>query len=282
VLVLGANGQLGLCIKRIAPQQPQLLFTFLSVDELDITDEVSVKETFSKGNYDFCINCAAYTNVDASEDQADLAFKVNAIGPRYLARTCSQTKTKLIHVSTDFVFDGQKKTPYTEQDNTNPLGVYGESKLKGEEEIMKYSDQYFIIRTSWLYSEFGKNFVKTMIDLTKTRTAISVVNDQIGSPTYALDLAGAILRIIDYESTDYGVYHYSNKGKISWFDFASKVFELKGIDIDLTPIKTKDYPTKARRPSYSVLDTEKIERALEMMIGNWDDRLPEALKEIHV
>lgn len=281
VLVLGANGQLGSCLKEIASSYSQFVFTFLSSTQCNVTSELNVQDVILKGNYDYCVNCAAYTNVDKSEDEVKDAFDVNTFGPRFLAQACAKSKTVLVHISTDFVFDGEKGSPYLEDDITNPLGVYGKSKLEGEREIIKNTSQYFIIRTSWLYSEYGKNFVKTMINLSQKENTISVVNDQIGSPTYAVDLAYVILEIIQSKSTSYGIYHFSNNGSISWFDLALKVFELKNIEIVLRPIKTKDYPTRAKRPRYSVLDTEKIEHHFQIKTGDWQHSLSKALKKIH-
>jgi len=279
--VLGAKGQLGTCLKKVAPEFPHLKLVFLSSSDLDITDADAVKDYFSGGDYGFCINCAAYTNVDGAEDEIEKAYKVNAEAPKILAEICDKHQIKLIHVSTDFVFDGSKHTPYKETDDTNPIGVYGKSKLEGEKAIHQATDKFFIIRTSWLYSEFGKNFMKTMISLSQKRDELSVVSDQIGTPTYAVDLARVVLKIIIENSDKYGVYHYSNKGTISWFDFASKIFELQSIPIDLSPIATEDYPTKAQRPLYSVLDKSKIVENFDISIPNWEKRLQEALKEIN-
>ena len=253
VLVTGANGQLGKSIKRISSNFKELKFVFTDVDELDITNSKEVNTHFASNKIEYCINCAAYTAVDKAEEEFDKAFLINATAVKNLAEACKTSGTVLIHVSTDFVFDGTKSTPYTEEDTPNPISVYGKSKLKGEEYIQETLDSYFIVRTSWLYSEYGNNFVKTMLRLSETRKQISVVNDQIGSPTYAGDLAEFILKIVSSESTAYGLYHYSNLGAISWYDFAVEIFRQFGKEIDVQPIKTKDYPTAAKRPKFSVL-----------------------------
>ena len=253
VLVTGANGQLGKSIKRISSNFKELKFVFTDVDELDITNSKEVNTHFASNKIEYCINCAAYTAVDKAEEEFDKAFLINATAVKNLAEACKTSGTVLIHVSTDFVFDGTKSTPYTEEDTPNPISVYGKSKLKGEEYIQETLDSYFIVRTSWLYSEYGNNFVKTMLRLAETRKQISVVNDQIGSPTYAGDLAEFILKIVSSESTAYGLYHYSNLGEISWYDFAVEIFRQFGKEIDVQPIKTKDYPTAAKRPKFSVL-----------------------------
>ena len=252
-LVTGANGQLGKSIKRISSNFKELKFVFTDVDELDITNSKEVNTHFASNKIEYCINCAAYTAVDKAEEEFDKAFLINATAVKNLAEACKTSGTVLIHVSTDFVFDGTKSTPYTEEDTPNPISVYGKSKLKGEEYIQETLDSYFIVRTSWLYSEYGNNFVKTMLRLAETRKQISVVNDQIGSPTYAGDLAEFILKIVSSESTAYGLYHYSNLGAISWYDFAVEIFRQFGKEIDVQPIKTKDYPTAAKRPKFSVL-----------------------------
>jgi dTDP-4-dehydrorhamnose reductase len=281
IVVLGANGQLGTCLKKEAPSYLASSLVFLSSSDLDITDKNAVTHFLAKDNYTFCVNCAAYTNVDGAEDEEDMAYKINAEAAGVLAKACEQNQIKLIHISTDFVFDGAKNSPYKETDDTNPLGVYGKTKLDGEKAIQEVTDKFFIIRTSWLYSEFGKNFMKTMINLSKTRDGLSVVSDQIGTPTYAVDLAKVIFKIIELDSDKYGIYHYSNKGVLSWFDFASKIFELKRIPIDLSPIATKDYPTKAQRPLYSVLDKTKIISNFDITIENWENRLEVALNEMN-
>ena len=202
-----------------------------------------------------------------------MAYAVNAKGVKILAQLCNHHQVTLIHISTDFVFDGQKKMPYTEQDIANPLGVYGSSKLQGEQYLGELMTRFFIVRTSWLYSEYGNNFLKTMLKLSETMGEINVVSDQIGSPTYARDLAKALIKIILSSSTNYGVYHYSNSGAISWHDFAVEIFKQFGKKTCVKPIKTKDYPTAAKRPEYSVLDTKKIESEFQITTSFWKNRL---------
>ena len=228
---------------------------------------------FSNHKFDYCINCAAYTAVDLAEEQSDLAYAVNAEGPKKLAEVCQKHQVTLIHISTDFVFDGKKRTPYLETDVPNPLGVYGTSKLQGERNIQEVMEDYFIIRTSWLYSEYGNNFMKTMLKLSETREEISVVSDQFGSPTYAGDLAEVLIKIVLSSSISYGIYHYSNGGIVSWYDFAVEIFKQFGKPIEVKPIKTKDYPTAAKRPEFSVLDTTKIENNFDCTIKDWQRSL---------
>lgn len=273
VLVTGGNGQLGQCLQDVAKHQKELEFDFQDPPSLDITDSSQVELYFSKNQFDYCINCAAYTAVDLAETQSELAYAVNAKGVKILAQLCNHHQVTLIHISTDFVFDGQKKMPYTEQDIANPLGVYGSSKLQGEQYLGELMTRFFIVRTSWLYSEYGNNFLKTMLKLSETMDEINVVSDQIGSPTYARDLAKALIKIILSSSTNYGVYHYSNSGAISWHDFAVEIFKQFGKKTCVKPIKTKDYPTAAKRPEYSVLDTKKIESEFQITTSFWKNRL---------
>ncbi|MDG1310189.1 MAG: dTDP-4-dehydrorhamnose reductase [Flavobacteriaceae bacterium] len=259
VLVTGSNGQLASCIKDRAKQHKGLHFIYTDYQELDIRNLNDVEEFFkTHPKIDYCINCAAYTAVDKAETEVEKAFEINAQGSKNLALVCNAQDTILIHVSTDFVFDGNRSEPYTETDTPNPISVYGASKLKGEVEIQKTLKKHFIIRTSWLYSEHGTNFMKTMLRLAETRDEINVVSDQIGTPTYAGDLAKMILNIVSSKNTNFGLYHYSNEGMVSWYDFAKAIFELSDIEIKLNPIKTVDHPTPAKRPKYSTLDTKKV------------------------
>lgn len=257
VLVTGGNGQLAKCIKDIDSNNSELKFIFKSSSEFDITNQKQVVSFFNLNKIDWCINCAAYTAVDKAEKESDLAFKINSEGVKYLAEECSLNKVKLIHISTDFVFDGFKTSPYLETDIPNPINVYGASKLQGEKHIQASLNEYFIIRTSWLYSEHGNNFVKTMLCLGKEKNEISIVNDQIGSPTYARDLAELIYKIITKNHNQYGVYHYCNSGFLSWYDFAKLIFQIKEVSCKAIPIASNQYPTLAKRPIYSVLETNK-------------------------
>jgi dTDP-4-dehydrorhamnose reductase len=278
VLVTGKGGQLAKCIENIAPKYPDLNFIFKSSSELDITNSDHINSVFnSEESYDYCINCAAYTAVDKAETETQDAYDVNVLGSKNLAEACLQYNVTLVHISTDFVFDGNATQRYTEDSITNPLGVYGDTKLKGENAIVETLNDYFIFRTSWLYSEYGSNFLKTMLKFGVERDEISVVSDQIGSPTYAKDLAEVILKIIESRHTGYGIYNYSNEGVVSWYDFANEIFKLSKSSIKLNKIETKDYPTPATRPKYSVLNKDKITNALNITIPNWKDSLNKAL-----
>ena len=279
ILVTGGNGQLAQCLKDVVKNNDELDVDFQDLPYLDITDKQQLEAYFSKNEFDYCINCAAYTAVDLAEEQIDLAYAVNVEGPKNLAEVCKKYQVKLLHISTDFVFDGKKRTPYVETDMPNPLGVYGASKWQGERYIQVMMDDYFIIRTSWLYSEYGNNFMKTMLRLSETRDEISVVSDQIGSPTYAGDLAEVLIKIVLSSSISYGIYHYSNGGIVSWYDFAVEIFKQLGKTIEVKPIKTKDYPTAAKRPKYSVLDTTKIKNNFDCTIKDWQESLN---KVIHI
>ena len=280
VLVTGSNGQLASCIKDLAKQYDGLNFIYTDYKELDICDLNQVN-TFFKSNkkIDYCINCAAYTAVDKAESDVEKAFEINANGAKNLAIACREFDAILIQISTDFVFDGEKKEPYTETDVAKPISVYGASKLQGEIEIKQTLETYFILRTSWLYSEHGTNFMKTMLRLAETRDEISVVSDQIGTPTYAGDLADVILKIISSKNTNFGLYHYSNEGVASWYDFAKAIFEASNLKIKLNAIKTEAYPTPAKRPVFSVMDKEKIKSVLEIVTLNWQDGLFRALNK---
>nr|WP_299174911.1 dTDP-4-dehydrorhamnose reductase [uncultured Allomuricauda sp.] len=280
ILVTGASGQLGSTFKSLVSEgkTADLDFIFKSSSELDITDFDAVNAELASSDYAYCINCAAYTNVDQAEEENDLAYRINVTGARNLAMNCNESSTVLIHISTDFVFDGFLNTPYIEEDIARPIGFYGDTKFKGERAIINNLEEYFILRTSWLYSEHGHNFMKTMLKLGAERDELSVVYDQIGTPTYALDLANVILHIIKAHSIDYGVYNYSNEGVGSWYDFAKEIFNQYKIDIDLKPIRSEEYPTPAERPKFSVLDKSKIKNTFGLQIPHWKDSLAVALK----
>lgn len=278
VLVTGSKGQLASCIKDLENQYENINFIYTDYQGLDVCNRNQLKTFFeTQLNINYCINCAAYTAVDKAETEAEKAFEINAIGAKNLALVCNEFDTTLIHVSTDFVFDGEKTEPYIETDAAKPISVYGASKLQGELEIQKAIEKYFILRTSWLYSEHGNNFMKTMLRLAETRDEISVISDQIGTPTYAGDLAEVILEIINTKSTCFGVYHYSNEGAISWYNFAAAIFEITKIQIKLNPIKTSAYPTPAKRPAFSVMDKTKIKRVLKNETSNWKESLKKQL-----
>lgn len=282
VLVTGANGQLGQAIQSISGNYPEIDFVFCDSSSLDITNLDTVNQVFEKVKPNYCINAAAYTAVDKAETEQDKAILINVIGAKNLAETCKKSNTILLHVSTDFVFDGNKSTPYSEEDIPNPTGVYGQTKLDGEKAIQETFDKYYIIRTSWVYSKFANNFMKTMIRLGSERDSLSVVNDQIGTPTNAVDLAEVLVKIICHTErsrsvsstiSNFGIYNFSNEGHCSWYDFAKKIFEVNNITIDLSPIPTTSYPTPAKRPAYSVLDKSKIKKAFDLQINNWEDSL---------
>jgi dTDP-4-dehydrorhamnose reductase len=277
VLVTGANGQLGKCLNELSVLHPSVRFVFANSQELDITNNEEVKLLFDSSEFDYCVNCAAYTSVDTAEKEMDKVRGVNVNGVINLAEICHNTKTTLIHISTDFVFDGKSEKPYVETDNTNPLSVYGKTKLEGEHKIQDILSNYFIIRTSWLYSEYGSNFMKTMLKLGKERKELNVVGDQIGTPTYAKDLGEVILKIITTGDSNYGVYHYSNEGIASWFDFAKQIFDVSNIKVKLNKIPSSEYPTPAIRPQYSVLSKEKIIKNFTITIPNWNHSLKMAL-----
>ena len=278
VLVTGANGQLGQAIQSISGKNPEIDFVFCDSTSLDITDLNNIKQIFQQFKPNYCINAAAYTAVDKAESESEKAISINVIGIKNLAEVCKENNTILLHVSTDFVFDGNKITPYSEEDIPNPTGVYGQTKLDGEKAIQETFNNYYIVRTSWVYSQFANNFMKTMIRLGSERDSLSVVNDQIGTPTNAVDLAEGLVTIISIHNSqpnnnNFGIYNFSNEGQCSWYDFAKKIFEVNDITIDLKPIPTTSYPTPAKRPSFSVLDKTKIKRVFGLQINNWEDSL---------
>ena len=280
IMVTGSNGQLGKELKAIAVNYPEFDFVFLSREDMPIHHFELVRNFFKGYHPNFLINCAAYTAVDKAEQERELAFQVNGEAPGVLAAVCKEYDCKFVHVSTDYVFDGTGSKPYTEMDATNPSGVYGASKLEGEKQVMAFNADAVIIRTSWVYSEFGKNFVKTILRLLAEKPSISVVNDQIGNPTYAADLAEAILQIISSKNWKSGIYNYSNTGNISWFDFATAIRDFSGSDKVVRPISTAEFPTPAKRPAYSVLDTSKIARDYSLQIKDWKERLKACLAKL--
>jgi dTDP-4-dehydrorhamnose reductase len=283
VLVTGANGQLGQSLQFISANYPQIDFVFCSSSELDITNLENCNAVFSNYKPNYCINTAAYTAVDKAESEAEKAFAINVTGAKNLALVSKEYDTILLHVSTDFVFDGDSSklgmtNGYTEEDVPNPTGVYGQTKLDGEKAIKETFENYFIIRTSWVYSQFGNNFMKTMLRLASERDSLSVVNDQIGTPTNAVDLAEALVKIIstsyhEPRTSNFGIYNFSNEGQCSWYDFAKEIFENNGIKIDLKPIPTTSFPTPAKRPAYSVLDKSKIKKTFKIEILDWNESL---------
>jgi len=284
ILVTGANGQLGSEIKRIASKSNHYNYTFVDIEEMDLASDEAMFRFFDGKVFDFVINCAAYTAVDRAEEDVPLSHRINAGAVKTLSSICLERKIRLIHISTDYVFDGGGNQPITEEAFKNPLSVYGKSKLEGETHVLSTLSDAYVIRTAWVYSSYGKNFVKTISRLASERQSISVVNDQIGSPTYARDLAQAIIEIIkaiETKSADHpGVYHYSNEGSISWYDFACFIVKYYGFACDVKPIPTEEYKTLAIRPTFSVLDKRKIKRTFGIEIPHWHQSLVECLKEL--
>jgi len=286
ILITGAYGQLGSEIKALTEKYKTWQFLFTDADVLDITDENAINIYFRQNQPDFVINCAAYTAVDKAESDAETAEKVNAIAPKLLAKYSEITGSKLIHISTDYVFNGESFVPYTEEDKVNPAGVYGKTKLQGEINCFEENPDSLVIRTSWLYSTFGNNFVKTMLRLAGERDKLNVVFDQVGTPTNAADLAGAILSIIQISEKDNGkfvpgIYHYSNEGVASWYDFAKAIFETTGVKCEVSPVLSDQFPTPAKRPNYSVLNKSKIKNTFGLTIPYWKESLTICLEKIN-
>lgn len=280
VLVTGANGQLGneMCLMA---QNSSYHYIFTDVEELDITDFNAILQTVKEKEIQIIVNCAAYTNVDKAENDFDIANALNNIAVGRLANVAKAQNATLIHISTDYVFNGNNHIPYTEDDITDPIGVYGKTKLAGEETIKKVGCNYIILRTAWLYSKWGNNFVKTMQKLTLEKDSLSVIFDQIGSPTYAKDLAHAISLIIERNMLNQqGIYHYSNEGVCSWFDFAKEICELSGHNCNITPIHSQEYPSKVTRPHYSVLDKTKFKETFGIPVPYWKDSLKKCINEL--
>lgn len=281
ILVTGCNGQLGNELRLVVEEKDKVnKYFFTDVAELDITNINEVSEFYVSNNIDIVVNCAAYTNVDKAEDDKENADLINHIGPKNIALVSRDRNGFLIHISTDYVFDGTKNTPYVETDETKPLGVYGETKLRGENAIINTGCEYVIIRTSWLYSAFGKNFLKTMQKLTSEKESIKVVFDQVGTPTYASDLANVIHTIIrkdDFQGKNQ-IYHYSNEGVCSWYDFAITINEEFGHNCKVQPCHSDEFPSKVTRPSYSILDKTKIKESLKIEIPHWKESMRKCKK----
>lgn len=287
ILITGANGQLGNEIRRLVPFYTQFDFVFTDVEDLDITKPDAI-EAFLKGqNFNYLINCAAYTAVDKAEEDTELAYLINRDAVKYLALASKKHNMAMVHVSTDYVFDGTNHVPYKESDPTKPNSAYGRTKEAGEKEFLASGVDGIIIRTSWLYSSFGNNFVKTMLRLGDERDELRVIFDQIGTPTYAVDLAKAILDILAQADTDGSklkpaIYHYSNEGVCSWYDFAKEIIVTAGLNCKVSAIETKDYPLPANRPFYSVLNKASIKETFSIEIPHWKDSLINCLKELKV
>ena len=282
ILITGANGQLGNEFRTLADKHPEHEFVFLTRNELSISDAGNVRQVLQQHRPNWVVNCAAYTAVDKAETEKDLAMAVNAEAAGLLAEACAALNAKLIHISTDYVFDGSSAQPYSEDAATGPINTYGISKLRGEELVLQKNPDAIIIRTSWVYSFFGNNFVKTMMRLMKERESINVVSDQVGSPTYAADLANAILRIIENNNAGNakGIFHYSNEGQISWYEFAQAIKELTGSKCTVNPIPSSAYPTPAKRPQYSLLDKTRIRTAFGLDIPHWKKSLESCLNKL--
>jgi len=280
ILITGANGQLGSALNILFSHQADR-FGIINAGhkDLDITDFLKVQEYLRKTIPDYLINCAAYTAVDKAESEQNRAFDINEDGARNLAKASAALNIPIIHISTDFVFDGSSSTPLSEEDLCRPINVYGQSKYEGEKAVQAENDKHFIIRTSWLYSNFGSNFLKSISKLAKEKSSLNIVFDQIGTPTFANDLAEAIVKIIDSNASDYGIYHYSNEGVASWYDFAKELIELQGIQCDVRPILTSQYPTPAKRPAYSVLNKAKIKSTFGIDIPYWKESLRKCIEE---
>lgn len=279
VVIFGASGQLGHCIKSVAAERGISWIYFPLEAEANILDTDGLAKIFAEHKPQYAINCAAYTAVDKAEDDAELAERVNVTGVKNLADQCKAHNATLIHISTDFVFKGDVARPLTETDAAEPISVYGQTKLDGEKAAATVA-QHFIVRTGWLYSEYGNNFVKTMLKLGADRPELSIIADQVGTPTYAIDLAGFLLDIIERESTAYGIYHYSNEGVTSWFDFARAVFDISGTQVKAIPIRTDQYPTRATRPGYSVMDKSKAKQTFFIEIPYWRDSLIQCIQKL--
>ncbi len=281
ILITGANGQLGNEMRLLSSENNQYNYFFTDVQELDICDEHAIQKFVTENQIDVIVNCAAYTAVDKAEDNADLCRKLNAVAPGYLAKAAESRGAAMIQVSTDYVFNGTNHVPYTEEEPTCPASVYGNTKLEGEQNVMSNCSKAIVIRTAWLYSTFGNNFVKTMIRLGKERESMGVVFDQIGTPTYARDLAKAIYAAINKGIVP-GIYHFSNEGVCSWYDFTLAIHRIAGISTcKVSPLHTADYPAKAARPHYSVLDKTKIKKTFDIEIPHWEVSLQECINDIN-
>lgn len=280
VLVLGAAGQLGQCLKKTVEGNKAADFIFPDRAEADILNMENLTLLFDKVGPSHVVNCAAYTAVDKAEDEIQNCRAINKEGAGNVATLCKQYGATLIHVSTDFVFKGDLTGLLKETDATEPINIYGLTKLEGEQEVARVLPAHYILRTSWLYSEYANNFVKTMIRLGTDRSELNVISDQVGTPTYAMDLAEAIVKIINDESKAYGVYHYSNEGVASWYDFATAIFELSNNPIQVYPIQTYQYPTRAERPKFSVMDKSKLKDAFSISIPHWRKSLAVCLSKL--
>lgn len=282
IIVSGASGQLGMEIQEVSSKYKNLDFYFFDSKSWDITDEKKTKSIFNEFKPDFFINCAAYTAVDKAETEIDKCYEINATALNHLSEICNLYNTHIIHISTDFVFDGNKNFPYEEHDQTNPISTYGKSKLEGEKIILNKSKSFNIIRTSWVYSKYGSNFVKTMLRLAQERNELNIVIDQIGSPTHAKDLALFLLEnIIKLKEKNKEIYHYSNQGVASWFDFAYEIFKVKNISLKLNPINSDQFPTPSSRPKYSLMNKNKLNSHFGTIVEHWKESLLKCLQTLN-
>ena len=286
ILVTGAYGQLGNEVNCLTSKYPDWQFLFTDVDTLDITNENALEIWFQNNKPNYIVNCAAYTAVDKAETDSETAIEVNSLAPKQLAKQAKKSGAGLIHISTDYVFDGESFTPYSEEADVNPKSVYGESKLLGEKNCFEENPDSVIIRTSWLYSSFGNNFVKTMLRLGVERGQLKVVFDQVGTPTYAADLANSILSIIQISEKQPdrfvpGIYHYSNEGVASWYDFAKAIFEISEVKCIVSPVRSVEFPTLAKRPDFSVLDKSKIKNTFGIIVPYWRESLEKCISKLY-
>jgi dTDP-4-dehydrorhamnose reductase len=282
ILITGSNGQLGNEMQVTAKNYGQLHFIYTDVAELDICNKDALHSFVATNKVDMIVNCAAYTAVDKAEDDVELCYKINSEAVKNIGEVATTNGVKVIHVSTVYVFDGSNHIPYTEDMPVCPSSIYGKSKLAGEEALIKECSQAVIIRTAWLYSSFGNNFVKTMIKLGTERESLNVIFDQVGTPTYAADLADAIMKIITHSDFVPGIYHYSNEGVCSWYDFTKSIHRKSNITCNVQAIETKDYPTRTPRPHYSVLNKSKIKSTYGITVPHWEDSLDKCLEILKV
>lgn len=280
ILVLGGTGQLGQCLQKVASERNIKSITFADEFVGNILDIEVLEKLFTQEKPVFVINCAAYTAVDKAEDEVDLSRKINRDGAENIAKLCLKFNATMFQVSTDFIFEGNVPSLLTETDPAIPISVYGLTKLEGEKAVEAILDKHYIVRTAWLYSEFAGNFMKTMLRLGSERDSLGIIVDQIGSPTYGVDLAGALLDMIASDKKAYGIYHFSNEGAISWYDFAQAIFELGNVNVIVNPLKTSEYPTKAARPAFSVMDKTKIKTTFGIKVPYWRNSLKIALSNL--
>lgn len=282
LLVTGANGQLGLTFKAIQEQYDHE-FIFVTRNDIDLSGPNTIKEKLQEIDFDVLINCAAYTAVDKAEEEEELANTVNGDSVGEMSKYCADQDKLMIHISTDFVFNGKAYEPLTEDHETEPVSIYGSSKLLGENAVQENAKRFYIIRTAWVYSPYQKNFVKTMMRFMGEKDQLGIVYDQVGSPTYTFDLAEAIMKMIEFNEQEdvYGVYHYSNEGAISWYDFSMAIKDLGGFNLEVKSIRTHEYPLPAKRPNYSVLDKKKIKETFALKVPYWKDSLVKCMKHLN-